>query len=293
MDNIIFEKIWQDDNLIELKISASSEFATAYQSCYIQDERLDEIADRICGYAESYNEACYLEFGKKEGNYTPAFSMCILPADVFGHIKIEVDIEIADNDTRVHRCCFYVESELGLVERLGKNLKRLITEPEGCEVSLGSFIKNKIVKPTIIFEEYIPLKVLIDSNDEPVKYLSYSKGTTSLLEIGIGEASGFIKEITLVLSKEYAINNSELSIDTYKTGSLKVNAEMQNNCSYFKTFLYENGVRIVISEERALGYVRMDRLYIGLSNMDSIVEICICELTPDEVAHIKNELDYQ
>lgn len=136
MDNIIFKKIWQDDNLIELKISANSEFASAYQSCYIQDKKLEEIAGTICNFIENYNEACYLEFGKKEGNYTPAFSMCILPADISGHVKIEVDIEIADNDTRLHRCCFYVKSELGLIERFGMALKKLIIEPDGCEVSL-------------------------------------------------------------------------------------------------------------------------------------------------------------
>ena len=77
-----------------------------------------------------------MEFGKKEGNYTPAFSMCMLPVDISGHVKIEVDIEIADNDTRSHRCCFYVKSELGLIERLGMALKKLIKEPDGCEVSL-------------------------------------------------------------------------------------------------------------------------------------------------------------
>lgn len=52
-----------------------------------------------------------MEFGKKEGNYTPAFSMCMLPADISEHVKIEVDIEIADNDVRSHRRCFYVKSD--------------------------------------------------------------------------------------------------------------------------------------------------------------------------------------
>ena len=136
MDNIIFEKICQDDSLIELKISANSEFVSAYQSCYIQDKKLEEIAETICKFIENYNETCYLEFGKKEGNYTPAFSMCLLPADISGHIKIEVDIEIEDNDTRSHRCCFYVKSELGLIERLGMSLKKLIIEQDGYEVSL-------------------------------------------------------------------------------------------------------------------------------------------------------------
>ena len=95
MDNIIFKKVWQDDNLIELEISASCEFASAYQSCYVEDKVLLEISNRIQKYIDNCNEPCYLEFGKKEGNYTPAFSMCILLADTFGHVQVEVDIEIA------------------------------------------------------------------------------------------------------------------------------------------------------------------------------------------------------
>lgn len=136
MDNIIFEKVWQDESLIELKISASSEFVSAYQSCYIEDKKLEETAEKICNFVGKYDESCYLEFGKKEGNYTPAFSMCMMPADMSGHVKIEVDIEIADNDTRSHRCCFYVKSELGLIEQLGKSLKKLIIEQDGIKVSL-------------------------------------------------------------------------------------------------------------------------------------------------------------
>ncbi len=137
MDNITFEKIWQDENLIELKIAANSEFVSAYQSCYIQDKELEKIADKIRYFAENYSETCYLEFGKKEGNYTPAFSMSILPADLSGHVKIEIDIEIADNDTRSHRCCFYVKSESGIIEQLGISLKNLIRERDGSEVSLS------------------------------------------------------------------------------------------------------------------------------------------------------------
>ena len=65
MDNIIFKKVWQDDNLIELEISASCEFASAYQSCYVEDKVLLEISNRIQKYIDNCNESCYLEFGKK------------------------------------------------------------------------------------------------------------------------------------------------------------------------------------------------------------------------------------
>lgn len=136
MDNIIFEKIWQDDNLIELRIAANCEFVSAYQNCYIELQRLKEISEKITTYLNDSSTSCYLEFGQKEGNYTPAFSMCILPSDLTGHVKIEVDIEIADNNERAHRCCFYVKSDMGLIDNLNVGLKRLAVELEGTKISL-------------------------------------------------------------------------------------------------------------------------------------------------------------
>jgi len=161
------------------------------------------------------------------------------------------------------------------------------------EKTMENIIENQVVKISISLEEYIPLKVLIDRKDEPIKNLSYLKDKTSLLEIAVGITSGFIKRITLLLSKEYDICDSKLNIDVYETGDLKVSDELKNICSYFKTFLHEDGVKIAISEEKVIKYVKMDRLYVGLSNLSSIVEICLCQLTPNEVKHIKNELDYQ
>lgn len=156
-----------------------------------------------------------------------------------------------------------------------------------------SSVGNKIVTTSLSLEEYIPLKVRIDRKDEPVKYLSYSKDKSSLLEITVGAESRFIKRITLLLSKEYNINDSKLNIDAYETGDLKVNDQLENGCSYFKTCLYADGVRIIISEEKVCKYVKMDRLYVGLSSLGNIVEISLCQLSANEVSHIKNELDHQ
>ena len=136
MDNICLEKIWHEDSLIELKITASSDFVTAYQNCYIQSCVLNDISDKICAYVANNEKSCYMEFGHKEGNYTPAFSMKLLAADYSGHVKIEVDIEIDDNITRSHRCCFYVNSELGLIETFGHSLKILIKGEIGEKIVL-------------------------------------------------------------------------------------------------------------------------------------------------------------
>ena len=125
MNNLIMEKVWEDGKLIELKIEGVSEYATAYQNCYVQDARIKEAGNMINEFITSSKESCYIEFGSKEGNYTPAFSMKLIRPEISGKLKIEVDIEIADNDSRCHRCVFYIDSELGAMERFAKGLYSL------------------------------------------------------------------------------------------------------------------------------------------------------------------------
>ena len=120
MDNIIFEKVWEDENFIEIKITAISKFSTSYQTCYIDESSLEHLTNKLNSYLNDYTKNSYIEFGEKKGNYTPAFSMGLMGADVSGHVKIEVDIEIDDVDDRSHRCKYFVESELGAIERFSQ-----------------------------------------------------------------------------------------------------------------------------------------------------------------------------
>lgn len=136
MENLIFEKIWQDNDIIEIKILAESKYAKAYQTCYIQEPNLLEIAHDIREYIKSPNQECYIQIGEKEGNFTPAFSMKIVKVDYSGHMKIEVDIEIDDSEERLHRCIFYISSDLGSLEYFGKSLQSLYNAQLGDRISL-------------------------------------------------------------------------------------------------------------------------------------------------------------
>lgn len=126
MNNLIFKKIWEDDSAIELGITGISDYVTAYQSCYVQDTALEKIAEEIMYYINNYKNEYYIQIGEKEGNSTPAFSMKFIMADSVGHVNIEVDIEIDDIDNRSHRCVFYISSELGALDRFGKQIKLLV-----------------------------------------------------------------------------------------------------------------------------------------------------------------------
>src|SRR5699024_6095875 len=128
------KKSWEDDKLLEIKVRAKSEFVNAYQFCYIQKKDLQMIGDTVVNYVKQNDKDCYVEFGNKKGDHTPAFSLKFLQANGNGHVKIEVDIESDDNDTRLHRSSYYVESELGLVERLVEELIQLSKDNSTKEV---------------------------------------------------------------------------------------------------------------------------------------------------------------
>ncbi|EHR7110910.1 hypothetical protein KUE79_001133, partial [Listeria monocytogenes] len=125
--NLQISKYWEDNDLLEIKVSAESEFVKIHQLCYVQDVYLKGIGEKIIAYSFDYNE----------GNFTPAFSLDFLKADASGHVKIEVDMEIADNPDRAHRCKFYIDSEIGPIEQFGKNLIRL-SENKQDEVLLNN-----------------------------------------------------------------------------------------------------------------------------------------------------------
>lgn len=136
MDNIVIEKQWYDGELIEIKICAKSEFINVYQECYISESDLVKAAEHILEYIEKCENECYVEYGNKSGNFTPAFSMKFLPIDIYGHIKIEMDMEIADNNTRSHRCSFYVNTEIGLVEQFAHKILMLVKAEVGYYIEL-------------------------------------------------------------------------------------------------------------------------------------------------------------
>lgn len=121
MDNINIKKIWSDNELnSEIIIIAKSEYVNIMQQSYISQSESIDIGKQIILYSQlNGKEDLYVEFGIKSGNYTPAFSMKFLKLDNLGHINIEIDMEIDDNEERLHRCIFYVKSDLGSIEKMG------------------------------------------------------------------------------------------------------------------------------------------------------------------------------
>lgn len=75
--------------------------------------------------------------GEKVGGYTPYLSLRFSCRDKLGHITIEVYMEIDDGGSPdKHNCCFYVDTEIGLLQKFGKDLERINTPVLEIKVSL-------------------------------------------------------------------------------------------------------------------------------------------------------------
>ena len=99
-DNIIFRKIWQDDDVIELTVECSSPIITA----------------------------------------TSEVSFRFFREDALGHIAIEVFAELDDGgDYSKHNCCFFVRTEYGLLMNFCDHLDQLKNGSVGCEIRLNCF----------------------------------------------------------------------------------------------------------------------------------------------------------
>ena len=136
MDNIIIEKKWDDGELIEIMLFSNNDFINVHQDCYTSKDDFRDNAECILQYIANPQKERYLEYGRKAGNFTPAFSMLLLPIDVYGHMRIEMDVEVADNEVRAHRCSYYVNSELGLIEQFAHKMLALMNAEVGYRIKL-------------------------------------------------------------------------------------------------------------------------------------------------------------
>ena len=137
-DNIIFSKIWEDIFAIQLKAVCSSSVATITTEIYVDDDLIDELIFQIKQFLNGNIEEGLWANGEKGDGSTACLSLRFFNKDKLGHIIIEVYAELDDGGKHSeHNCCFFVETEYGLLMNFGERLNRLKNRPAGCEVRLN------------------------------------------------------------------------------------------------------------------------------------------------------------
>ena len=96
-----------------------------------------EVKELIEAYKELGEEGLWANGEKGDGS-TACLSLRFFNKDKLGHINIEVYAELDDGGKHSeHNCCFFVETEYGLLMNFSERLDRLKNRPAGCEIRLN------------------------------------------------------------------------------------------------------------------------------------------------------------
>ena len=137
-DNIIFRKVWEDADLMELKIICSSSVAAAISEIYVSNSLIDELAAQIKQFLQGTREEGLWANESRGNGSTACVSLRFFRKDKLGHIIVEVFAELDDGgDYAKHNCCFFVNTEYGLLMEFCNKLVKLKINPVGCEIQLN------------------------------------------------------------------------------------------------------------------------------------------------------------
>lgn len=137
-DYIDIQKLWYDHDLAQFAIVCSSAVITASAKIYVTDALIDDLVHQIKQFINGQVIESYWANEKKGDSSTTCVSLRFLPKDKLGHVLIEVYMELDDGgDYSSHNCCFYLNTEIGLLERFCEKLPKLKQKSLGIELSLN------------------------------------------------------------------------------------------------------------------------------------------------------------
>lgn len=126
IDYIDIYKLWQDNELIELKVVCSSAVITASAKIYVSDSLIDDLIYQINQFLNGQAVESFWANEQRGDDSTACISLRFLHKDKLGHVLIEVYMELDDGGNySSHNCCFYLNTEIGLLTRFCERLPQL------------------------------------------------------------------------------------------------------------------------------------------------------------------------
>ena len=138
MNNIVMTKKTEDKEIdwMYLDIECFSNLVVAKISCMTSNSEIDENIKSIDVYlSNSGKSEVVIGFGL---GVNPNIEIKILRIDQNGHLKLEINLDVddSDRDSDIHKCIFFIETELGLLEQFKEKLKLMSNCNIGESISL-------------------------------------------------------------------------------------------------------------------------------------------------------------
>ena len=138
-DYILIEKIWQDVFCYQVKITCASSHVVATNDIYVSDDSIDTLFNGLNDFIKNEINEFFWISGEKGDDSTACVSFKFIHKDKLGHILIAVYMELDDGGSySSHNCCFYIDTEIELLEKFRKKLPLLKQDLLGMEVVLNN-----------------------------------------------------------------------------------------------------------------------------------------------------------
>lgn len=137
IDNIIMEKVWEDEDFFEVSIKCLNKKISAITEIYVTNELVNGLYEKINSILQFQKETVIWKSGMRGNDSTSCVEFNITMKDACGHVIIEVYMEINDGgDLDKHHCCFYVNTEIGMLDKFNNQLISLKERGIGRKISL-------------------------------------------------------------------------------------------------------------------------------------------------------------
>lgn len=137
-DYIAVQKLWHDNVLAQLEIVCSSAIITAVAKIYVTNALIDDLIYQIEQFINGETEEGYWANEEKGNDSTTCLSLRFISKDRLGHVLVEVYMELDDGgDYSSHNCCFYLNTEIGLLEQFSKKLPQLKQKTSDIQICLN------------------------------------------------------------------------------------------------------------------------------------------------------------
>lgn len=125
-DYMTIQKIWLDADFAQFAVECSSAAITARGKIYATDAMIDQLNLHLRQFLQGQVKEVTWANEEKGDNSTPCLLLRFFHKDALGHIGVEVYLELEDGgDYSSHNCCFYLSSEIGLLDTFCNQLPRL------------------------------------------------------------------------------------------------------------------------------------------------------------------------
>lgn len=138
-DNITITRVWQDWDLFQIEIECKTDLIVVRGKVYTTDALIDDLHRKIERFlSENMGTTCW-QNGTRGDSTTPCITLVFSHDDKKGHVRIEVFMEIDDGGLlSSHNCCFYINTEIGLLYQFKENLLKLKIPKIGIHISLDN-----------------------------------------------------------------------------------------------------------------------------------------------------------